>query len=71
MEEKKSMKLTSTYLPESYIEGLKQLVKEKRHLTQSAAMRTAIEDLLKGVEPEIAKGILKEKESLPNDYYYR
>lgn len=43
----RSMKLVTLLLPEAYIEGLDELVRENMYPSRSAAMRIAIRDLLK------------------------
>ena len=40
------MKLITVHLPESYVEGLDELVKRKRYPSRSEAIRVAVRDLL-------------------------
>lgn len=41
------MKLVTVMLPESYIEGLHELVRENMYPSRSAAIRMAVRDILK------------------------
>ena len=45
-EERSKMKLITIHLPDSYIEGLKELVKQRRYPSRSEAIRVAVRDLL-------------------------
>jgi len=40
------MKLITIHLPESYVEGLDELVKQRRYPSRSEAIRVAVRDLL-------------------------
>jgi len=42
-----NMKLVTVMLPESYLEGLQELVREDMYPSRSAAIRMAVRDLLK------------------------
>ncbi|MCD6509821.1 MAG: type II toxin-antitoxin system ParD family antitoxin [Thermoprotei archaeon] len=41
------MKLITVHLPESYIEGLNELIKQRMYPSRSEAIRAAVRDLLK------------------------
>jgi Arc/MetJ-type ribon-helix-helix transcriptional regulator len=41
------MKLVTVLLPEAYLEGLEELVRSGMYPSRSAAVRTAVRDLLK------------------------
>jgi len=41
------MKLVTVLLPEAYLEGLDELVRQNMYPSRSAAIRTAVRDLLK------------------------
>lgn len=41
------MKLVTVMLPESYLEGLHELVREKMYPSRSAAIRMAVRDMLR------------------------
>jgi len=41
------MKLVTVMLPESYLEGLHELVREEMYPSRSAAIRMAVRDMLK------------------------
>jgi Arc/MetJ-type ribon-helix-helix transcriptional regulator len=41
------MKLVTVFLPEAYIEGLEELIRSDMYPSRSAAIRTAVRDMLK------------------------
>ena len=46
VDKESKMKLITVHLPESYIEGLAELIKQRRYPSRSEAIRVAVRDLL-------------------------